>query len=105
MKREVPPVTQPVPARKPARRGSTQRISLVTHVALLAACLLPLSCTNAVAPSQPKTVSANERALGRSDPRASWFRMRTSFRTPDDVLTTMQRALESKTSAGYLLAL
>jgi len=106
MKREVPPVTQPVPAREPARRGSTQRISPVTHVALLALCLLlPLSCTDAVAPSQPETVSANARALGTSDPRASWFRMRKRFRTPEDVLATMQRALENKSSAGYLLAL
>src|SRR5439155_22258529 len=75
-------------------------------VGLLASCLaLPLSCRTAVEPTLHATDAASPRILAIGDPRQFIPRARVRFRTPDDVLVSMQRAIESRSSADYLSGL
>jgi hypothetical protein len=55
-------------------------------------------------PTTQATSSSGAQLLGRSDPREFLFRPRPRFRTPDDVLATMKRAIGSKLTTRYVSA-
>lgn len=82
------------------------RLRPARHAALFAtlatALILPVSCTDTVSPVVPTGMTPDLRTLAES-PLPGPFRRQGAFHTPDDVLNTLARAIDSKSSAGALL--
>ena len=80
---------------RPARRA-------ILFATLAASLVLPVSCTDTLAPAVPTGGIPELRTVGEP-PMADLSRRRNAFRTPEDVLNTLALAIDSKSKPGAFL--